>query len=122
MGESAMKFKVKRASWWVYNLWKSNAFGYFDHPGKGRKSALHKADGSMHHSRGDPPWQMVASMWTTSKASGVFLGALADLCRNRTGKQPKGQSVFFLVDHGHPEMLPAVKAEELREMREGTML
>jgi len=47
---------------------------------------------------------------------------LADLCRNRTGKQPKGQSVFFLVDHGHPEMLPAVKAEELWEMREGTML
>ena len=33
MGESAMKFKVKRASWWRYNLWKSNAFGYFDRTG-----------------------------------------------------------------------------------------
>jgi hypothetical protein len=33
MGESAMKFKVKRASWWGYNLWKSKAFGYFDHTG-----------------------------------------------------------------------------------------
>ncbi len=31
MGESAMKFKVKRASWWGDNLWKSKAFGYFDH-------------------------------------------------------------------------------------------
>jgi hypothetical protein len=39
MGESAMKFKVKRASWWEYNLWKSNAFGYFDHTGsKGKEN------------------------------------------------------------------------------------
>jgi hypothetical protein len=30
--------------------------------------------------------------------------------------------VFFLVDHGHPEMLPAVGAEELWEMLEGMML
>ena len=53
---------------------------------------------------------------------GDFLVALADLCRDRTCKQPKGQSLFFLVDHGNPEMLSALGAEELRDIREGTML
>jgi len=48
--------------------------------------------------------------------------ALADLCRNRTCKKPKGQSLFFLVYHGYPEMLPTFGAEELRDMPEGTML
>jgi len=49
-------------------------------------------------------------------------GALADLGRDCTRKQPKGQAVFFLVDHGHPEMLPAGGAEELGAILEGTML
>ena len=31
MGESAMNFKMKRASWERRNLWESNAFGYFDY-------------------------------------------------------------------------------------------
>jgi hypothetical protein len=48
--------------------------------------------------------------------------ALADLCRDSTCKKPKGQAVFFLVDHGHPEMLPALGAEEVWDMLEGTML
>jgi hypothetical protein len=52
----------------------------------------------------------------------VFLVALADLGRDRTCKKPKGQSLFFLVDNGYPEMLPAVEAEEVREMLERTML
>jgi hypothetical protein len=33
MGESAMNFKMKRASWERRNLWESNAFGYFDYLG-----------------------------------------------------------------------------------------
>ncbi len=65
---------------------------------------------------------MVASLCTTITARWVFLVALADLCRDRTCKKPKGQSLFFLVDHGNPEMLPAVGTEEVREMLEGTML
>ena len=52
----------------------------------------------------------------------VFCVALADLGRDRTCKKPKGQSLFFLVEHGHPEMLPALEAEEVREMLERTML
>jgi hypothetical protein len=40
MGESAMKFKLKRASWERCNLWKSNAFGYFGHMGMGPRSAV----------------------------------------------------------------------------------
>ena len=48
--------------------------------------------------------------------------AFADLCRDSPCKKPKGQSLFFLVEHGYPEMLPTVGAEELREMLEGTML
>jgi hypothetical protein len=47
---------------------------------------------------------------------------LADLDRDRPCKQPKGQALFFLVDHGHPEMLPAVGAEEVWEILEGTIL
>jgi len=75
-----------------------------------------------HRSREDPPWQMVASRWTTSKASGVLLVALANLGRDRSCKQPKGQALFFLVDYGHPEMLSALGAEKLRDVLEGTML
>ena len=65
---------------------------------------------------------MLASLCTTITARWVFLVALADLCRDRTCKKPKGQSLFFLVYHGNPEMLPALGAEELRDMLEGTML
>ena len=85
-------------------------------------SALHKAHGSTPHSRGEQPEKMVASLCTTSTARGVLLVALADLCRDSPCKKPKGQALFFLVYHGHPEMLPALGAEELREMLEGTML
>jgi hypothetical protein len=35
MGESAVKFKLKRVAWWRRNLWQSNAFGYFDHTAYG---------------------------------------------------------------------------------------
>jgi hypothetical protein len=31
MGESAVKFKRKRASWERRNAWESNALGYFGH-------------------------------------------------------------------------------------------
>jgi hypothetical protein len=65
---------------------------------------------------------MMASMDTIITARSVLLVAFADLGRDSTGKKPKGQSLFFLVDHGYPEMLPTVGAEELREMLEGTML
>ena len=68
------------------------------------------------------PWMMVASMGTTITARSVLLVAFADLCRDRTCKKPKGQSLFFLVDNGYPEMLPTLGAEELRDMLEGTML
>ena len=51
-----------------------------------------------------------------------LLVALADLGRHRPCKQPKGQALFFLVDHGHPEMLSALRAEELRDILKGTML
>jgi hypothetical protein len=77
---------------------------------------------STHHARGDPPGMLVASMGPTITARTGFLVAFADLCRDRTCKKPKGQSLFFLVDHGYPEMLPTVGAEKLREMLEGTML
>ena len=33
MGESAVKFKRKRASWERCNAWESNALGYFGHTG-----------------------------------------------------------------------------------------
>jgi len=33
MGESAMKFKVKREAWRRRNLSENNAFGYFGHTG-----------------------------------------------------------------------------------------
>jgi hypothetical protein len=52
----------------------------------------------------------------------VRLVAFADLCCDRTGKKPKGQSLFSPVDNRYPEMLPALGAEELRDMLEGTML
>ena len=65
---------------------------------------------------------MVASMDTTITARLVFLIAFADLCRDSTRKKPKGQSLFFLIYHGYPEMLSTLGAEELREMLEGTML
>lgn len=80
-------------------------------------SELRKAHGSTYHSRGDQPEKMGASLY-----SGVFLVALADLCRDSPCKKPKGQALFFLVYHGHPEMLPAVGAEEWRDMLEGPML
>ena len=64
----------------------------------------------------------MASMDTIITARSVLLVAFADLGRDRTGKKPKGQSLFFLVENGYPEMLPALGAEELREMLEGTML
>ncbi len=83
---------------------------------------LHKADVSTPHSRGDPPWMRWAPMYTTITARWVLLVALADLCRDRTCKKPKGQALFFLVDDGNPEMLPALGAEELGDMLEGTML
>jgi len=51
-----------------------------------------------------------------------LLVTLADLCRDRPCKQPKGQALFFLVDDGYPEMLSALGAEEVRDIREGTML
>jgi hypothetical protein len=51
-----------------------------------------------------------------------LLVTLADLGRDRPCKQPKGQALFFLVDHGHPEMLSALGAEELGDILEGTML
>ena len=35
MGESAMKFKLKRESCSMRNLWESNAFGYFGYMGAG---------------------------------------------------------------------------------------
>jgi hypothetical protein len=40
-----------------------------------------------------------------------MLVALADFGRDRPCKQPKGQALFFLVDHGHPEMLSALGAD-----------
>ena len=61
-------------------------------------------------------------MDTTITARAVFLVAFAHLCRDSTCKKPKGQSLFFLVENGYPEMLPTLGAEELREMLEGTML
>ena len=85
-------------------------------------SALHTADVSTHHARGNHPWMMGASMDTTIIARSVLLVAFADLGRDRTCKEPNGQSLFFLVEHGYPEMLPTVGAEELREMLEDTML
>jgi hypothetical protein len=85
-------------------------------------SALHKAHGSTPHSRGDQPEKMVASLCTTSTARGVLLVALADLRRDSPCKKSKGQALFFLEYHGHPEMLPALGAEELREMLEDSML
>ena len=81
-----------------------------------------EADGSTHQIRGDYAGQRVALMCTTIITQWVFLVALANLGRDRPCKQPKGQALFFLVDHGHPEMLPAVGAEELWEMLEGMML
>jgi hypothetical protein len=65
---------------------------------------------------------MVASMDTTITARSVLLVAFADFGRDSTGKEPKGQSLFFLVENGYPEMLPTLGAEELREMLEDTML
>ena len=65
---------------------------------------------------------MLASLYTTIKARWVFLVALTDLFRDSTFKKPKGQSLFFLVYNGNLEMLPALGAEELRDMLEGTML
>ena len=65
---------------------------------------------------------MLASLCTTITARWVFLVVLADLCRDSTCKKPKGQSLFFLVYNGHPEMLSALGAEELRDLLEGTML
>ena len=65
---------------------------------------------------------LVASMGPTITARAVFLVAFAHLGRDRTCKKPKGQSLFFLINHGCPEMLPTLGAEELREMLEGTML
>ena len=59
---------------------------------------------------------------TSSASCSSPRGALADLCCDCTCKQPRGQALFFLVEHGHPEMLPAVRAEELWEMLEGTIL
>jgi len=53
---------------------------------------------------------------------GGFFVVLADLGRDRPCKQPKGQALFFLVYHGYPEMLSALGAEEVRDIREGTML
>jgi hypothetical protein len=85
-------------------------------------SALYTADVSTHHARGNQPWMMVASMDTTITARSVFLVAFADLGRDRTCKEPKGQSLFFLVENGYPEMLPTLGAEELRDMLEDTML
>ena len=52
----------------------------------------------------------------------VLLVAFADFGRDRTCKKPKGQSLFFLVEHGYPEMLPTLGAEELRNLLEDTML
>ncbi len=61
-------------------------------------------------------------MCTTITARWVFLVALANLFRDSTFKQPKGQSLFFLVYHGNPEMLSTLGAEEWRDILEGTML
>ena len=61
-------------------------------------------------------------MDTTITARSVLLVAFADLSRDSTGKEPKGQALFFLVENGYPEMLPTLGAEELREMLEDTML
>ena len=61
-------------------------------------------------------------MGTTITDGAVFLAVFADLCDDSPCKKPKGQSLFFLVDHGYPEMFPTVGAEELRDMLEGTML
>jgi hypothetical protein len=61
-------------------------------------------------------------MCTTVTARSVFLVALADLGRDSTCKKPKGQSLFFLVYNGYPEMLLTVGAEELRDTLEGTVL
>jgi hypothetical protein len=61
-------------------------------------------------------------MCTTITARWVMLVALADFGRDRPCKQPKGQALFFLVDHGHPEMLSALGAEKWRDILEGTML
>ena len=61
-------------------------------------------------------------MCTTIITQWVFLVALANLGRDRPCKQPKGQALFFLVDDGYPEMLAALGAEEVRDIREGTML
>ncbi len=47
-----------------------------------------------------------------------FLVALADLFRYRTCKKSKGQSLFFLVYNGNSEMLPALGADELRDLPE----
>ena len=52
----------------------------------------------------------------------VLLVAFADFGRDRTCKEPKGQSLFFLVENGYPDMLATVGAEELRDMLEDTML
>ena len=81
-----------------------------------------EADGSTHQIRGDYAWQRVALMCTTIITQWVFLVALANLGRDRPCKQPKGQALFFLVDHGHPEMLAALGAEEVRDILKGTML
>jgi hypothetical protein len=79
-------------------------------------------DVSTHHARGNHLWMRVASMDTTITARSVLLVAFADLGRDSTGKEPKGQSLFFLVENGYPEMLPTLGTEELWEMLEDTML
>jgi len=65
---------------------------------------------------------IVLKVYTSSASRLSPRVALVDLCRDRPCKQPKGQPLFFLVYHGNPEMLPAVGAEELREMLEGTLV
>ena len=64
----------------------------------------------------------MASMGTTITARSAFLAAFTDRCRDSPYKEPKSQPLFFLVYNGYPEMLPALGAEELRDMLEGTML
>ena len=65
---------------------------------------------------------LVLQVYTSSASRWSLQVALVDLCRDRPDKQPKGQPLFFLVYHWNPEMLPAVGAEELREMLECTMV
>jgi hypothetical protein len=65
---------------------------------------------------------IVLKVYTSSASRMSPRVALVDLCRDSPCKQPKGQPLFFPVYNWNPEMLPAVGAEELREMLEGTML